>query len=493
MSSSNAKYQEYLLELKKRRSVRASMDLWSRECGFEPAAHHRLLNRKLEEVASQPDRRVMVWMPPGSAKSTYSSVLFPPFFLAQRSDLSILSASHNDTLAESFGRRARNIVDANPTVLGYSLRPDSKAAGEWQTTNGGLFFCAGVGAKIAGHRADLGLIDDPIGKKEDAESKLIRDKTWDWYLWDFKPRLKPGASVIIIQTRWHEDDLSGRILANEKGWEVISIPLIAEANDPLGRAEGQPLWPEYFSEKLVRDAKESPAFIPLYQQKPTPDSGDYFKVEWLREYQSLAELPTNLRYYAGSDHAVSLKEEADKTCLIPAGVDSNDELWILPDVWWKRAPTDEVVDEMLRLCRVYRINFWWAGREHITASIGPFIRRREMEEHVFVPLEETSSARDKQSRAQPMRGFMKRGQVHFPAFAPWWGDAKGELLRFDKGTHDDFVDALSEIGRGLDKVIGHKFVPPKQETFSSPIITLKFVKDSMKRRESRELLLTSDR
>jgi len=489
---------ELLLEKRERLSTRSNLDKWAEQNGFVPALHHRLLNAKLMEAASQPDKRIMVCMPPGSAKSTYSSVLFPPFFLAQSPNKSILAASHNKDLIVSFGRRARNSIESHPTVLGFSLKADTKAADEWETTNGGRYFCAGVGAKIAGHRADLGLIDDPIGSKEEAESKLIRDKVWDWWEWDFKPRLKPGASVVIINTRWHDDDLCGRLEIKEPGrWEKIVLPLIAEDNDPLGRKPGESLWPEWFTPTLVEDARNSEAFIPLYQQKPTPESGDYFKQEWFRYYQTPQQLPSDLRYYAGSDHALSKREEADKTCMIVVGADSNDNIWLLPDgVWWKRETSDVVVDQMLHFCHRFRINFWWAGKDHITGSIGPFLRQREMKEHVFVPLEETTSSRsdnNKAARAQSIRGFMKRGQVFIPSFADWWPDAKNELLRFDKGTHDDFVDALAEIGMGIDRVIGHRSSPVTPVTLDPPRITLRYIKESTARMERRERELLIDR
>lgn len=488
-------------ELLRRRRTRTDPNLWAEQCGFVPAAHHRLINETLEKASSVGNQFIALFLPPGSAKSTYGSVLYPPLFLAGRSGRCILSCSHSTTLAESFGRRARNLVIENPLILGYALRSDSKAAGEWETTNGGRYFCAGVGTKIAGHRADLAIIDDPVGSKEDAESKLMRDKVWDWFNFDFLTRLKPNASVVLIMTRWHEDDLGGRLLDpkvnpnfHTQRWTVIKVPMIAVTNDPLGRSPGEPLWPDYFTPLQIESAKKSPAFSQLYQQEPTPEDGVYFKVEWLRTYEA-EDLPTNLRYYAASDHAISTKEEADKTVLLPAGVDANDDIWILPDVWWKRETADVVCDEMFRLCRMYRPSFWWAGKDHITGSVGPFISKREMEEHVFVPLEELPSQNKKLAeRSQSIRGFMKMGRVHFPAFAPWWPDAKNELLRFDKGTHDDFVAALAELGRGLAKITGHKptAVDPTEGKTESPPLTLDWVKNSHREKERERAMALVD-
>lgn len=468
-------------QLYARRQTRKDPNLWARHCGFEPAAHHRLINEALERASSAGNQFIALFLPPGSAKSTYGSVLYPPLFLAGGRNRCILACSHSQTLAESFGRRSRNLVIENPLVLGYGLRADSKAAGEWETTNGGRYFCAGVGTKIAGHRADLAIIDDPVGSKEDAESDLLRQKVWDWFNFDFLTRLKPGASVVLIMTRWHEDDLGGRILDpkvntnfDTQKWNVIKVPLIAVANDPLGREPGEPLWKEYFTENQIESAKRSPAFTQLYQQEPTPEDGDFFKVEWLRTYDSPEKLPSGLRYYAASDHAISEENQADETVLLPVGMDEDDDIWVLPDVWWKRETSDIVVDEMFRLCRTFRFDFWWAGKDHITGSVGPFISKRESEERVFIPLEELPSMNKKLAqRAQSIRGFMKMGRVRFPSFAPWWQKARAQMLGFPNAKHDDFVAALTELGRGLSKMGGVKPVAkdPTEGKVDAPPIT----------------------
>jgi predicted phage terminase large subunit-like protein len=392
-------------------------------------------------------RRLAVFMPPGSAKSTYTSVLFPPFYLAKKPNRALLACSHSTDLAEAFGRRARNLIEAQATVLGYGLAEHSKAAGRWETTKGGQYLAAGVGVGIAGYRADLGLIDDPIRNKEDADSKLVRDKQWDWYQFDFKPRLKPNAVIGLIQTRWHEDDLGGRILSNEKGdWEVIRIPFLAEDNDPLGRPKGQMLWPEWF--KLEMFPTDSRVANALYQNNPTPEEGDFFKKEWLVEYRP-EQLPKFLRMYCASDHAVSLREEADPTLLIPFGVDEGENIWILPDIFWGRADTAAVVEHMFRLVKAYKPIAWFAGKEHITSSIGPFINKKMIETGQYFYIRESVAKKDKPTRCQAIRGRMAQRKVFFPSFYPRWHEAKHEILAFPAGTHDEWPDVLGEIGRGL--------------------------------------------
>ena len=434
--------------------------------GKEPASHQRLIIEKLQAVAEKKILRLALFLPPGSAKSTYASVLFPPWFLATGSGKNILACSHSTEKAEEFGRKCRNLIVEKQSTLGFELEASSKAAGRWEVTNKSNYFATGVGTGIAGYRADLAVIDDPIGKKEDAESELIRNKQWEWYLNDLKPRLKPHAAIVLIQTRWHEDDLAGRILENESAdWEVISLPLIAEENDMLGRKSGEPLWTEWFTPKMIEDAKKYPrTFASLYQQRPTPDDGDFFKKEMLVEYASWDDLPADLIKYAGSDHAVSTKESADRTCLLPIGVDSRGDIWVLPDVVWDILPSDQVVTEMLAICKRHHPITWWAGREHITQAIGPFLRVRQREENIYVPLEEVVSVKDKRSRATSIRDRMAMGRVRFPAFASWWPKAKEELLKFTgfDDKHDDFVDALAEIGRGLDRLVSAT-TPRKEE------------------------------
>ena len=170
------RYFDLLTEKKRRRQIRRSLTEWSRTAGFEPARHHRLLIDKLEALARGDIRRLMVFMPPGSAKSTYSSVLFPAYFLANDPKANIIAASHSIELAQKFGRRVRNLVDEHHATLNVDLADDNKAAGRWATQQGGEYYAAGVGVGIAGFRADLAIIDDPLRSREDADSQTIRDK-----------------------------------------------------------------------------------------------------------------------------------------------------------------------------------------------------------------------------------------------------------------------------------------------------------------------------
>lgn len=462
---------------------------WSRVCGFEPARHHQLIINRLEALVRGDIYRLMITLPPGSAKSTYSSMLFPPWFLAQQPNSRILTASHTTDLAEHFGRQARNLINEHSKILGYELRKDSQAASSWATTNGSEYRCAGVGKAIAGFRADLGLIDDPVGSREDAYSAVIQARNYNWFKTDFRTRLKPNAKIVLIQTRWHELDLAGCILKDEANeWEVINIPMLAGPNDPLGRAPGELLWNNYFNERLLRDAqKDAMVFSALYQGDPTPQDGDYFKREWIEAaaYHP-SELPplSEMRIYATSDHAISETEYADFTVMLVWGICKNGYAWLLPDFFWDRVDSLKMVNEMIRLMQKYRPVTWWAENEKITKSIGPFLRRAMRESNTFCYVDPITPSRDKQTRAQSIRGRMAAGMVRLPRFHPRYPELLGQFLKFPAGANDDVVDASAYLGLGLDRIsVGSSPKPPKPEIFESPPITLKWVKRNVRMQE----------
>ena len=260
---------------------------------------------------------------------------------------------------------------------------------------------------------------------------------------------------------------------------------IAKDNDLLGRTPGELLWPEWFTQEMVRDAQKNPQpFSSLYQQDPTPEDGDFFKSEWFEPY-ALDELPAELRIYAASDHAVSLEQAADRTCLILGGVDAHDTLWILPDIFWKKEQSDKVVNEMLNAMRRRKPLIWWAEKGHISKSIGPFLTRRMMEERVYVRVDEVTPARDKQTRAGSIQGRMAMRKVKFPTFTSWWPEARHEMLTFPHGKHDDFVDALAHLGGGLARMTGAYRPAPEAERQLGGVerLTWKWMKESARQTE----------
>jgi hypothetical protein len=270
-----------------RRRCQSSLLAWSTECvhdyGFAPARHHRLIIEHLEKVISGEIDRLMIFAPPGSAKSTYTSELLPPYWFKQFPRSSVIGCSHTGELAERFGRKVRNKILLKAPILGYSLDESNRAASRWETTNGGEYFAAGVGGAITGRRADLAIIDDPVKSREEAESELVRTKTFEWYKSDLVTRLKPDARIILIQTRWHLDDLGGMLLHEmERGgdqWVILCLPAFATADDPLGRKVGEVLWPDWENKEAIERKRTILGvrdFESLYQQNPQPPGGTYF-------------------------------------------------------------------------------------------------------------------------------------------------------------------------------------------------------------------------
>jgi predicted phage terminase large subunit-like protein len=454
-------------ELLTRRSIRNNLTDWCQLNGFKPAHHHRLLLEKLERVATGDCRRLAVFMPPGSAKSSYCSVLFPPWFFGQHPEANVIAASHTIELAQRFGRRVRNLMQEHGPILGVNLSDDNHAAGRWSTTVGGEYYSAGVGVGIAGFRADLAIIDDPIKSRQDADSETVREHIWDWFKSDLSTRLKPGGRIILIQTRWHEDDLAGRILAEmEAGgqeWEVLSLPAEAIENDPLGRKPGEMLWDDAYgygrflrSEKATQTPRNWSA---LYQQAPAPESGNFFKDEWLRTYITPPD-PKTLSIYGASDYAVT-ENGGDYTVHVVVGVDPKGNIYLL-DLWRGQTSSDVWVSTWCDLVKRWKPLDWAEEKGQIAAGLGPFRDAEASRQKAYVNVEMFPTRGSKAVRAQSIRGRMAMGFLYVPASAPWFADFRAELLMFPAGKHDDQVDALGLVGQLLDRMIPGR-IPAKDE------------------------------
>ena len=363
-------------------------------------------------------------MPPGSAKSTYGSILFPAWYLGQHPTHSILAASHTTELAEKWGRRVRNLLNERGPVLKLSVSEDNAAAGRWSVKQGGEYYSAGVGVGIAGFRADLAIIDDPVRSREDADSALVRERTWDWFKSDLSTRLKPGGRIVLIQTRWNEDDLAGRVLEEmKKGgdrWEVLSLPAEAEEDDPLDRQPGEFLWDDSYGygEFLRHEKRTQPArnWSALYQQRPATEGGDYFKAEWLRPY-TIHPDPQTLAVYGGSDYAVT-SDGGDYTVHIVVGVDADSRVYLL-DLWRGQAASDRWIREWCRLVREWKPLDWAEETGQISSGLGPFIEQEARRSRAYVNREQFPTRADKQVRAQSIRGRMSMDGLYVPTSAPW--------------------------------------------------------------------------
>lgn len=425
---------------------------------YQAAAHHKLIARKLEAVERGEIKRLMVSMPPRHGKSMLASEFLPAWYLGRNPDKYVIAASYAQELAEDFGRKVRNqLADPAFDVIFPQCRicEDSTSAKRFNTKQGGSYFAVGVGGPITGRGAHLLLIDDPVKNREDAESETIRAKTWDWYTSTAYTRLMPNAAVVLIMTRWHEDDLAGRILREHahEGWELLCLPAISD---------NKALWPEHYNlddlDKIrrtigVRD------WTALYQQEPTPEEGNYFKREWLRFYDP-DQLPKHLRYYGASDYAVT-SDGGDFTCHIVGGVDPDDNIYIPPAGLW-RGQKDSLtwVDSLIAMIQQYKPDSWAEEGGQIKAALGPLIDKRQKETGAWCYRESFPTRGDKAVRAQSIRGRMAQGRVYLPKGVAWVDDFVAELMQFPAGRNDDQVDAFGLLGQLLDKM-GNGLIPPK--------------------------------
>lgn len=450
----------------------------------------RLLCQIIEKVERGELQRVAVSIGPQMGKSQVLSRGAPAWLSGRDPTRNLILGSYNQDFANEFGDDVRSIVNsaAHKQVFPeHELRIGGAAKSLLISTKNGKQAFVGVGGSGTGKPADVFIVDDPIRNDDDAQSQVHRQRVWNWFTKVANTRIHNDSAIVVVHTRWHEDDLIGRLcdpdhpLRNKdyagisEDWTYINLPAVvddpklAEAlgltlmvqTDELVRAQFgikpiAALWPQRFSLNFLAKQKrmDKRGFSSLRMGKPAPEDGDYFKNTDLVEYHTPGDLPKNLRKYGASDHAVTEKQKNDASVLGCVGIDENDDIWILPDVVWDRMETDAIVEAMLVQFKTHSPMLWWMESELISKSFGPFLRKRMQEESIYTAIDPVTVSKDKKARARSIQGRMQMHKVHFPAFAHWWPDAKNQLLKFPYGTHDDWVDWLAHIGMGLTKEIG---------------------------------------
>lgn len=477
-------------ELLNRREARKSLLAFTKYVSLEPepALHQVKLIESLQDVIDGKVDRLMVFMPPGSAKSTYGTVLAPAFTLGAKHGRKCITASYGQRLAESFGRRVRNLTETPEYKNIFpeaGLATDSKAKGEWELNNGSSFFACGVGTGVTGRRGHMAIIDDPVKSRKEADSEVYRESVWQWYLGDLTTRLLPDAAIVIIQTRWHEDDLSGRILPKDwdgesgdilckdgETWRVLCFHAEARENDILGRQPGEWLWPEYYTPEWWEKTKAKQlAGMPrnwysLYQQTPTPDEGTYFKREWFWRYD-IGDVPAHARTYQTADFAVTDADDGNDPDFTEIGLhaiatddDGMPRLYLAKDsVAMQNAP-ERWMPEYFSMVKRHRPMCEFAEVGVIRRAIEGQLERYRRSTQSIGRIEWVSHIGDKTANARALQNMAAMGQVGLP------NTEKGErlleqLLKFPAGSHDDGVDMLAMMARVVDEAHPGFLAAPK--------------------------------
>jgi predicted phage terminase large subunit-like protein len=411
---------------------------------FEMAQHHRLVIEKLEAVERGDIERLMIFMPPRHGKSLIASTLFPPWYLGKHPDRSVLATSYGAELAGDFGRRVRNAV-MDPlhrrVFPGCMPAPDSTAAHRFDLMNGGSYYATGSGGSVTGRGADLLLIDDPIKSDAQAYSAAERRSLQAWFEGVAYTRLQPGGAIVLIQTRWHQDDLAGWLLLEhvDDGWDVLSLPACAE-RDEGWRGEDGALWPKRFPlPKLaqIRAAIGGAAWQSLYQQRPAAAEGAVFSRDWWRSYGP-ADLPPRFESIILSlDTAFKVGSSNDYSVAVVLGVSTTG--YFVLDLWRARVEFPELKRKVASLAERWRptsvlIEDRASGQSLI----------QELRAETRLPVTPVKVDRDKLSRANAVTPIIESGRVYLPRSASWLADFMDELASFPAAPHDDMVDALTQ-------------------------------------------------
>lgn len=446
-------------ELLARRRARADLLDFTRFTmpGFQPGRHHRVLADALMRVERGECRRLIVTAPPRHTKSELASRRFPAWFIGRQPKRQIITATYAAEFAQDFGREVREIVTSpeyRALFPAVKLASDSQAKGRWHTDDGGVYVAVGVGGPITGRGAHLALIDDPIKNRQDADSEIVRESVWKWYTSTLRTRLMPGGAIVLVLTRWHEDDLAGRLLrAQDEGgeaWDVVNLPAIADGQaDPLGRAPGEALWPEWYPVSELDAIKRAVGprdWLALYQQRPTAEDGDFFRREWFLERYTTP--PPGLKVVITGDFAVT-GGGGDFTELGVWGY--GDGLLYALDWWSGQATSDVWIDALLDLVDRWKPQWFVGETGPIRRAIEPTLKRRMGERRTYVATEWLSHAgSDKATNARAFQAMAAQGVIRFPR-TEWSARVVDQLLRFPAAKHDDAVDACGLFGRFMDK------------------------------------------
>ena len=412
-----------------------------------PYKHLLLLSNKLVDIAAGRIDRLLVFMPPQHGKSKLISHYFPAWYLGLNPDRRVVLASYEAEFAAYWGRQSRDLLERHGEELfTLKIRQDSRAVNNWTVAehDGGMV-TTGIGGPITGKTADLLIIDDPVKNADEAKSKVIRDQHWDWYQTAASTRLSENGAIILVMTRWNEDDLAGRILQQmaegKEQWEVISLPALAEGNDPMNREIGDALCPELKSLAFLNRAKGRLTaywWSALYQQHPTPDAGQYFERSWWQYYME----PISLEQAGEMDDVIMV---ADCTF---TKTDTSD--YVAIGLWGRKGPNAYLIHQIRGQMTFWEtVDIMLDMRKKWPVINGIYVEKAANGEAVIETLQlmvpgvvGLSTRGGKESRAAATSPYVKSGSVYLPheTISPWVTSFVEECASFPNGTHDDQVD-----------------------------------------------------
>lgn len=452
--NSNVSPEEASQELAKRELARRHLEWFIKYNfdGYRVNWHHKLIFDKLEAVERGEVRKLMLFLPPRHGKSEIASINFPAWYFGRNPKKSIIAASYNSDLAISFGRKARNIVDSREykNLFNVSLAEDSKAAGQWNTNMGGEYTAVGIGGGTTGRGADVFLIDDPVKDKQEAESITIQERNIGWYRAVARTRLTPKGAIVIIQTRWHDRDLAGQILASETDWDIVDLPALAETNEDY-RKEGEALWPEQYPlEELNKIKTElgTELFSALYQQRPITEESQVFRRSMFR-YRTMEEVSKlSTRAFVTIDPAPAKNEQSDYIGVCINFVDM-EGFW---NIIAYRIKFDayELIKLFFKLDSDYHVESFGIEKGIYKDVIKPFLDREMMQRSRFLTIKELDHGQ--KNKHLRIKGLQPRYEAkaifHIEGMC---NDLEEELIRFPKAVKDDVSDAVAYQGQIAEK------------------------------------------
>ena len=417
---------------------------------WKRARHLDLLCELLEEVERGDLTRLIITMPPRHGKSMTVTESFPSWFIGRNPEGRVIEVSYGAELARKFGLNNRRKVDEfGADIFGVQVSRENASATNWglEGYSGGMI-SAGIGGSITGQGADLLIIDDPIKNRKEAESQTYRDSIWAEWQDTLSSRLHPGGRVVVIMTRWHEDDLVGRLLGQSDSWHLVNLPALADDKDILGREEGQALWPERYGEEWCAKKKTelgSRSWESLYQGHPRPADGNLFRQSMFLRYKESGSCylvgekvydRSACKIFQTCDVAGSRKTSADYFVLGTFALCPNGELLLL-EIFRERLEGPDQPSLMARKHQEYKPAL--IGVESANMGLTLYQQLRRM----GLPVVELKPDADKYTRAIPAAARYESGMVYHKDGAYWLNDLEAELLAFPNGAHDDQVDVVS--------------------------------------------------